>query len=154
METVNNELPEAVLIPDNVYFYSPSNNAFYHSSLFESYLTASAWPEDAVMVEDSVYQEFASDQAPEEMMRVAGVDGMPMWADIPRMVTAPAQAQAQKDELLKRAGGEIDALRDVVKYAKPKQADQYSARLEEWERYRAAVYTATPEDAVNIPLPG
>lgn len=72
----------------------------------------------------------------------------------PPVFAMPAATQAQKDALLKKAGGEIDALRDVVKYAKPKQADQYSARLEEWERYRAAVYTATPEDAANIPLPG
>lgn len=62
-------------------------------------------------------------------------------------------AQAQKDTLLKKAGAEIDALRDVVKYAGPKQNEQYAASLEEWERYRAAVYVATPEEAVKIPLP-
>lgn len=62
-------------------------------------------------------------------------------------------AQAQKDTLLKKAGAEIDALRDVVKYAEPGQAEQYAVILEEWERYRAAIYVATPEEAVKIPLP-
>lgn len=155
METVNNDLPEVVLIPGDIYCYSPSNNAFYHSSLFSDYFNAGAWPDDAFPVEDSVYQEFAADPAPEEMTRIAGGDGMPTWEEIPRMVTAPAQAQAQKDALLKKAGGEIEVLRDVVEYSDdPEKVKECAAKLEEWRKYRAAVYTATPGDAVNIPLPG
>lgn len=136
------------------YFYSAINNAFYPSELFADYVAGDGWPVDAIQVEDSVYQEFAANPAPERMTRVAGDDGMPMWADIPRMVTAPANYQAQKDTLLKQAGGEIDVLRDVVKYAETKDVGQYADKLAEWEKYRANVYISTPEDAVNIPIPG
>lgn len=133
------------------YFYSAMNNAFYPSSLFDAYAAGDGWPDDAVMVNDETYLEYAANKPPEGKERIAGADGMPAWGDEVFLELTPAQYQAKKDALLKKAGGEIDALRDVMKYLA--NTEHYADSLEEWERYRAAIYVATPEEAVKIPLP-
>lgn len=62
--------------------YSASKNAFLSSSYRADYEHAGTWPADAVEVSDAVFAEF-SVSPPPGMQRVAGPDGLPMWAPVP-----------------------------------------------------------------------
>lgn len=64
------------------YFFSATQNMFYHESLKLNYELSGTWPEDAVVCDDSVYQEFAADQPPVNKVRIVGPDNMPAWGDI------------------------------------------------------------------------
>ncbi|EJM3830954.1 DUF4376 domain-containing protein [Salmonella enterica] len=66
-----------------MYYYSPSQNAFYHDSLKQVYTDAGSFPDDTHEVSDDVWQTFAGNNPPEGKERAAGEDGMPCWVDIP-----------------------------------------------------------------------
>lgn len=60
----------------------------------------------------------------------------------------------KKSRLLDEAANEIDALRDVVKYAESEEEKaHYSQKLAEWEAYRANVYKTSPEDINTVQEP-
>lgn len=63
------------------YYYSAVNNAFYPTVLRQKY--AERWPDDAVSVSDSVFNEYGISIPPDGKIRVAGSDGLPAWGDIP-----------------------------------------------------------------------
>lgn len=64
-------------------FYSAKDNVFLDPSLRESYEPAETWPDDAVEVEHSVFEEFALNEAPDGKQRTADSNGLPVWEDIP-----------------------------------------------------------------------
>lgn len=66
-----------------MYYYSPSQNAFYHESLKQVYTDAGSFPDDTHEVSDDVWQMFAGDNPPEGKQRAAGSDNLPCWVDIP-----------------------------------------------------------------------
>ncbi|EBN1942804.1 phage tail protein [Salmonella enterica] len=66
-----------------MYYYSPSQNAFYHDSLKQVYTDAGSFPDDTHEVSDDVWLEFAGSHPPEGKERAAGKDGLPCWVDIP-----------------------------------------------------------------------
>lgn len=66
-----------------MYYYSPSQNAFYHESLKQVYTDAGTFPADTVEVGDAVWLEFAGSHPPDGKERAAGKDGLPCWVDIP-----------------------------------------------------------------------
>ncbi|ENA0202727.1 tail fiber assembly protein [Salmonella enterica] len=81
------------------YIYSAINNSFYPSSMKDDYQRAGTWPDDAVEVDDNVYLEFTS-EPPEEKMRIAGENGLPVWGDLTpptceEMIKAAEQQQQQ-----------------------------------------------------------
>lgn len=67
----------------NTYKFSARTNAFYPIAQQDIYEQAGTWPDDAVDVDDSVYQEFAANISPVGKMRAVGGDGLPIWTDIP-----------------------------------------------------------------------
>lgn len=67
------------------YYYSASTNCFLVSAWQSLYQAAGTWPDDAVSVADSVYNEFAG-KPPEGKTMIAGADGMPAWGDVPAPV--------------------------------------------------------------------
>lgn len=64
------------------YTYSPSVNAFYANALKADYDNSGSWPVDGVSVSDSIFIEYSALPQPGKI-RVAGIDGYPMWADAP-----------------------------------------------------------------------
>lgn len=65
-----------------MYYYSPSVNSFYPSELKESYVAVGSLPDDVVEVDDEIFVEFSTSEAPSGKVRVAGEDNIPCWADI------------------------------------------------------------------------
>lgn len=130
------------------YFYSAKLNAFYPDSLREDYSANDSWPDDAVEVEDSVYQEFAADEAPEGKIRVAGDDGLPAWEDIPLPTQEEqfAKAEAQKQRLLTEAATAIAPLQDAVDLGMA--TDEEVERMTAWKKYRVLLNRV---DTVNAP---
>lgn len=130
------------------YFYSAKLNAFYPDSLREEYAVNDSWPDDAVEIDDSVYQEFAADEAPEGKIRVAGGDDLPAWGDIPLPTQEEqiAQAEAKKAELLAIADAAIAPLLRAVKLKIA--TNEEVIKLEAWELYSVMVNrvdTSKPE---------
>lgn len=118
------------------YFYSAKLNAFYPDSLREEYAVNDSWPDDAVEIDDSVYQEFAADEAPEGKIRVAGGDDLPAWGDIPLPTQEEqiAQAEAEKQRLLTYAATAIAPLQDAIDLgmATNEETELWLA----WKKYR------------------
>lgn len=83
-------------------FYSAANNAFYAGEFRGDYERAATWPDDALPVDDAVYAEF-SGPPPAGMQRVAGPDGLPMWAPVPPL-PADQRRKAAKDAIDAAAG--------------------------------------------------
>ncbi|QMB01794.1 DUF4376 domain-containing protein [Escherichia fergusonii] len=87
-----------------MYYYSPSVNSFYPSELKESYIALGSFPDDAVEVDDEVFVEFSTSEAPSGKVRVAGEDNLPCWADI------IIKVEDVKAEIITK----IKALRDLI----------------------------------------
>lgn len=65
----------------NKYLYDSKTNAFYPFILKADYERSGTWPESGVEVGDDVFLEFV--RINPGKVRVAGMDGMPAWADAP-----------------------------------------------------------------------
>ncbi|EBI9231625.1 hypothetical protein DLA64_10745 [Salmonella enterica] len=65
------------------YFYSATTNAFYPEELKQEYINTGSWPDDALVVDDFIYSEYAAQQAPAGKMRAPNDAGYPSWIDIP-----------------------------------------------------------------------
>ncbi|EEZ9630596.1 tail fiber assembly protein [Escherichia coli] len=61
--------------------YSPSLNTFFLAGFMRRYEQAGTLPSDSIDISDEVFNEYAG-EPPEGMMRVAGKDGLPTWAEI------------------------------------------------------------------------
>lgn len=67
------------------YYYSCTTNAFYPKSLLENYKLAGTLPDDVQPVGEDVFIEFSA-TPPDGMQRSAGVEGLPVWEEIPPVV--------------------------------------------------------------------
>ena len=135
------------------YFYSAKLNAFYPDSLREEYAVNDSWPDDAVEIEDSVYQEFAADEAPEGKIRVAGGDGQPVWGDIPLPTQEElvVKAESEKKRLMQAASDIIVPLQDAFDF--DMATEEEKALLLAWKKYRVLLNRIKPEDAPDINWP-
>ncbi len=117
-----------------MYFFSPSENAFYPVEMQEDYILAGSFPDDAVEVEEAIWLTFAGDIPPAGKVRIAGEKGLPAWADAPQPDIDPVTAfSKQKHTLLADAENVITPLTRAVKYGIA--TDEEKARLEAWEKY-------------------
>lgn len=92
-------------ITESAYFYSAQTNAFYPSVMRDDYKKAGTWPDDALVVDDAIYNEYAAGPVPTGKIRVAGADGLPVWGDAVKATLAPAeQAKRNMEERRKLAG--------------------------------------------------
>ncbi|EDR5175613.1 TPA: DUF4376 domain-containing protein [Salmonella enterica] len=66
-----------------MYYYSPSQNAFFPEDLKEDYISAGSFPDDVVEVSDAVWFEFAGSPAPDGKQCAPGRHNLPVWVDIP-----------------------------------------------------------------------
>lgn len=135
------------------YFYSAKLNAFYPDSLRVDYVINDSWPDDAVEIEDSVYQKFAADEAPEGKIRVAGDDDLPAWEDIPLPTQEEqiAKAEAQKQRLLTEAATAIAPLQDAVDL--DMATGQETELLLAWKKYRVLLNRVDTSKSPDIEWP-
>lgn len=135
------------------YFYSASTNSFYSISLQELYEDAGTLPSDVVAIDDSVYLEFAANDAPVGKYRVAGSNYLPQWADIPPPTHEElvAEAESKKAALMTEAEDVIKPLERVVRLDMATDAEE--ALLEAWEKYSILVMRIDPTLAPDIDWP-
>ena len=56
-------------------------NTFFMAEFMRRYEQAGTLPDDAIEIPDEVFKEYTG-EPPDGMMRVAGSDGLPAWAEI------------------------------------------------------------------------
>ncbi|MDV7001833.1 tail fiber assembly protein [Enterobacter asburiae] len=121
------------------YGWSATNNTFYPISELMSYIAAGSWPDDAVEVPDSVFDEFGSFQK-DGMVRGVGGDGLPAWLAPPKPSPESVlqRNQSQQSLLISQATGHIDILSDAK--TKGDISELESERLAALTDYRLALY--------------
>jgi hypothetical protein len=126
-------------ITTSLYVYSPLTNGFYPRELREVYDDAGSWPDDGIAVSDVVYREYQTLPPPEGKMRIAGVDGLPVWADIPAPTIEALKADAvvTLSGLMTKANLAIAPLQDAVDIEDA--TDDEIAKLKDWKKYRVAL---------------
>lgn len=133
------------------FFYSAQSNAFYPSVMRENYAKAGTWPDDALAVDDAIYNEYAAGPVPAGKIRVAGADGLPEWGIIPK--PEPKAALANNTQKLKglidAAVSQITILQSAIacNRAKPTDADD----LKEYQEYLCDLRDMTTEQLLAAP---
>ncbi len=80
------------------FYYSATTNGAYPQSDIEIFKATGTWPDDAVLMSAEVFSEFFSELPPAGKMRVAGPDGLPAWADIPKPSKEELINQAEQEK--------------------------------------------------------
>lgn len=121
------------------YSYSATTNSFYDNDLYQAYVDAGNWPDDATGVEDCVFAEYRS-PPPNGKVRGSDGDGMPTWVDAP---------EPTEEQILMMAQSEVRSRSDVAMASmRPLQfaddigiatADEM-ALLAGWKAYVVALY--------------
>ncbi|PHM47740.1 tail fiber assembly protein [Xenorhabdus sp. KK7.4] len=132
-----------------MYYYSPTENAFYPDKLKQDYINAGSFPKDVIEVDDCIWLEFAGNIAPKGKIRIAGTDGLPIWSDIPPLSQKELQrsAERKKQHLMLQAANTIAPLQDAVDL--DLATDEERMALIEWRKYRVLLnridYSLAPD---------
>lgn len=139
---------------NQIFVYSAKENAFYFAG--SEAVFGTSWPADAVSVEQPIFDEFAV--TPKEgKRRVAGVDGLPAWEDIPPpsdediKADEIAEAERKKSSLKAAADSEIAWRQDAVEDGSA--TDEEAAALVEWRKYRVNLMRIDTSKAPDIEWP-
>lgn len=129
-----------------MYIYSAKNNCFVESERIDYYESCGWGLSDAVDVDDSVFEEFTRDRTVDGLMRAAGEDGLPVWADIPPRTDEEleADAESKKSSLISYATQVIAPLKDALDGGYIEDEDK--PKLTSWQKYR---YALTRVDTSN-----
>lgn len=132
------------------YIYSAKNNCFVESERIDYYESCGWDLSDAVDVDDSVFEEFTRDRTVDGLMREAGEDGLPVWADIPPRTAEEleADAESKKSSLISHATQVIAPLKDALDGGYIEDEDK--PKLTSWQKYR---YALTKVDTSNPQWP-
>ncbi|MBD2809869.1 tail fiber assembly protein [Xenorhabdus sp. Vera] len=136
-----------------MYIYSANDNAFYAVELKPDYINAGTWPDDGIGVSEVIFHEFARSAPPEGKYRVAGTDGLPVWADIPPPPPAELRqrAESQKQYLMNAARDKIAPLQDAVDLDIATDAEK--SALTDWRKYRVLLNRVDCSTAPDIQWP-
>ncbi|EPB6868504.1 tail fiber assembly protein [Enterobacter asburiae] len=139
------------------YAWSASKNVFYLITDLITYVRAGNWPDDAVEVSDDVFNEFATFQNRNGMIRGVGSDGLPTWVTPPEpsKELLIRNAEANRNTLTAKASVEIDILTDAE--SDGTITDEEKELLAKWKTYRLALrrldLTTAPEiDWPEVPV--
>ncbi|HAI3072253.1 TPA: tail fiber assembly protein [Citrobacter braakii] len=80
------------------FYYSAKTNGAYPQNDIEIFKATGTWPDDAVLMSVEVFSEFFSELPPAGKIRIAGPDGLPAWADIPKPSKAELISQAEQQK--------------------------------------------------------
>lgn len=135
------------------YYYSPGLDNFYPAVDKQEYIDAGNFPDDVILVEESVFVEFALIQPPSGKRRVAGADGLPTWGDIPPPTPEQLQQRAeyQKRQWLNAAKEKIDIWQDAVDLDMATKEEK--AALLKWKKYRVLLNRVDCSTAPDIVWP-
>ncbi|EJR7285186.1 tail fiber assembly protein [Citrobacter freundii] len=119
---------------------------FYPYALEDEYRAAGLWPESGHDVDESLFAIFTG-QPPAGKTRIAGVDELPAWGDIPPQTPEQIAALAKHQQafLLSEASTVIAPLKDALDGGYIDDEDKL--KLTAWQKYRYAltkVDLATP----------
>lgn len=131
---------------NSTYVYSASQNIFLMNNWKEAYISAGTWPDDLVEVSDAVFDEFSVQMR--DKVRIAGVDGMPAWADMPPPTADEIikAATAKKQALISEAAQFIAPLKDALDGGYID--DEGKPKLTEWQKYRYYLTKVDPAKPV------
>lgn len=134
------------------YIYSPAQNMICACALKNDYQLAGTWPDDAVMLDESTALEFMG-EAPEDKVMGAGLDGLPVWNDIPPLTPSQLTEKAEKFRgyLLDDAQGKIGIWQ--TKLLLGRIGENEKASLNEWLDYIDAVQAVDTSTAPEIIWP-
>ncbi|HGG8900254.1 tail fiber assembly protein [Enterobacter cloacae] len=137
----------------NNYAWSASKNVFYLIADLLAYIRAGNWPDDAVEVSDDVFNEFASFQNGNGMIRGVSSDGLPAWVAPPEPSKEMLirNAEVNRDALTARASREIDILTDAE--SDGSITDEEKELLAKWKAYRLALRRLDLTSAPDIDWP-
>lgn len=121
-----------------MYYFSAKENSFYPDEMKDIYISTDSFPDDVILVDDAVFNEFVANLPPEGKMR--GVkDGFPVWIDIPPLAQSELSsiAEQHKIDLINKATNIIAPMTDALNggYIDDKDIEQ----LDKWQRYRYAL---------------
>ncbi|MBD2779089.1 tail fiber assembly protein [Xenorhabdus sp. 38] len=116
-----------------MYVYSAKYNAFHPVEMKQRYIDAGTWPDDGIEVSETVYLEFLT--PPLGKRRIAGIDGLPTWEDIPPLTPEQLQrlAELEKHDLMSQATNSIAPLQYAVDLEMATDGER--AALTAWKRY-------------------
>ncbi|EMH2040062.1 TPA: tail fiber assembly protein [Proteus mirabilis] len=118
-----------------MYYFSAKENSFYPEEIKDIYISTGSFPGDVILVDDSVFNEFAANLPPEGKMR--GVkDGFPVWIDIPPLAQSELSSIAEqcKIKLINEVTNIIAPMADALNGGYIDDKD--IRRLDKWQRYR------------------
>lgn len=131
------------------YYYSATMNTFYLASIKQNYIDTGSFPDDAKEIEDDIFQQFAAAIPPEGKMRIAGKEGLPIWADIPFPTQKELiqQAEYEKQNKIQEVSKIIAPYQDAIDLGIA--TDKELKQLNAWKQYRVdlnRIDTATAPD--------
>ncbi|KTI34166.1 tail fiber assembly protein [Enterobacter roggenkampii] len=132
--------------------YAYSNGLFYPLSMKVEYEAAKSWPDTFSEVSNEEFIEFTGNPPPGKI-RGTGVDGKPLWIDIPPLTSDDLAdiATCKKTELLNEASILITTLQDAVDL--DMATEKEAALLLAWKKYRVLLNRINPNDAPDIIWP-
>ncbi len=132
------------------YYFSAKENAFYPISMENNYINAGTFPDDVVLVDNTIFEVFS--QLPPNGKVRGVVNGMPEWVDSPiHHNEVFQQREYQKKELIKEASEMINPMLDAKNGGYIEKED--IKRLDEWQRYRYALTKVDISLAPDIEWP-
>lgn len=73
-------------------------NAFYPKALKKDYIVAGTWPDDLIEVTNEIYHEYGDGFVPENKVRIAGENELPIWGTI--SIDYASKAETGRQHLL------------------------------------------------------
>lgn len=125
------------------YYYSATQNAFFHDDLRENYQASGNWPNDLIEITDEYYQELLTGQSNGKLV-AADENGNPVLIDHPEpdLENIKAQVLVERDRLSETAFRKIRVLESKIKLNShnPDDDDTPEKRsLTAWETYLIAL---------------
>ncbi|TLJ03968.1 tail fiber assembly protein [Escherichia sp. E4385] len=137
----------------NKYLYDSKTNAFYPLILKADYERSGTWPESGVEVGEDVFLEFV--RVNPGKVRVAGEDGMPVWADAPEPTQEQliSSATREKKRRLDDANNYMNNKQWPGKAAIGRLKGEELAQYNLWLDYLDALDAVDPSSAPDIQWP-
>lgn len=137
----------------NKYLYDSKKNAFYPLILKADYERSGTWPESGVEVGEDVFLEFV--RVNPGKVRVAGEDGMPVWADAPEPTQEQliSSATREKKRRLDDANNYMNNKQWPGKAAIGRLKGDELAQYNLWLDYLDALDAVDPSSAPDIQWP-
>jgi hypothetical protein len=117
-----------------MYYFSPSNNAFYPSDLIDAYQSSGSWPEDVRIVPDEVFMLYSS-TPPQGRYRGVDDKGDPIWVLAENKENLVAAERFWRNQQLSISDIHINKLQDGYCKGSIKEWRNFRNALREWPQH-------------------